>query len=129
MGEVMAWYLKTAKTYRVKWKGDLIRLFRALKKDEEVQEEDLPPDFTKIPATPSYAVIESYKYHQLLAFRVPVPSGFISTLRTSHQLLPSRKTTAKQRGNYSSRHYALWGDYSSHPYMSSEYVQDGDLAQ
>ena len=85
MIEVMGWYLKSAKTYRVKWKGDVIRLFRATKKDEkskvaenivtkwekdeEVQEEDLFKDFTKVMATPSYAIIESSKYHQLLVFR------------------------------------------------------------
>ena len=49
---------------------------------------------------------------------------FITTLRTSHSILPKRNAKSVQRGTHHTRHNALWGDYALTPYMS----KDGDAS-
>ena len=71
---------------------------------------------------------EKNKQPHILAFRVPIPLGFIQQLWSSHSLLPTRETKSQQRGTNTSRHYALWADYSVTPYMSNEFLKDGTAA-
>ena len=65
----------------------------------------------------------------ILAIRIDLPSTLIDTLRSTDSLLPRRGGRSTKRGQYSTRHYALWCDYSRNPYMSKELLDDGDQAQ
>ena len=65
----------------------------------------------------------------ILAIRIDLPSTLIDTLRSTHSLLPRRGGGSTKRGQYSTRHYALWCDYSRNPFMSKELLDDGDQAQ
>ena len=132
----------------VKWSGSFMTLLKTRGQDkkvvpqslqqkwkqkEEILETDLPTDFTTIKTTSShpYMVIQSTEKNKqpcILAFRVPIPSGFIQQLRNSHSLVPTRETKSKQQGTHTSRHYALWADYSVTPYMSNEFLKDGTSA-
>ena len=99
------------------------------KQKEEILETDLPTDFTMIKTTSTYPYLgiqstEKNKQPCIFAFRVPMTLGFIPQLRNSHSLLPTRETKYKERGTHTSRHYAVWADYSVTPYMSNEFLED-----
>ena len=92
--------MATKKTYRVKWSGSFIELMKSKKEGKNVIPEVLlkkwktldelldshpPNDFTCIYSIPScpYATIHSNEKTNpaiLLAFRIPVPTTFISQL-------------------------------------------------
>ena len=62
----------------------------------------------------------------LLAFRIQVPAEFMNTLNHSNADLPHGASSPGRRGQHVSRHYALWADFSRHPYMSGELLRDGE---
>ena len=65
----------------------------------------------------------------MLAFRVPIPMEFITTLRTLHLILPKRNAKSVQRGTHNTPHYALWGDCDAlTPYVSQEFIKDGNTS-
>ena len=96
----MAWYTATKYTAIVKWSGSFMTLLKTRGQDkkvvlqslqhkwkqkEEILETDPSTDFTTIKATSShpYIVIQSTEKNKqpcILAFRVPIPSGFIQQL-------------------------------------------------
>ena len=96
----VAWCMATKKTYSVKWSGSFIELTKSMKVDkmvilevllkkwesqDELLESHLPNDFTRVHSIPScpHTTIHStdtYNPSILLAFRIPVPTTFISQL-------------------------------------------------
>ena len=145
--EYMNWKYYARKAYRNKWVGHFKQLLemdkeeqkqaippivqRKWKQNEEVYESDLPSDFQKILSLSSQIVIETSRQPMtILAFRIPVPTKFIVTLRQTDGILPKRPPVLSNHGDYTRRHYALWADDpSKHPHMSKDFLEDGKAAQ
>ena len=65
----------------------------------------------------------------ILGLRIHVLKHLISRLRVSSSLIPPKPAEKKNRGEYESRHYVCWADYSKHPYMSKELLDDGTVGE
>ena len=65
----------------------------------------------------------------IFAIRSDVPSTLIDTLRCTNSLLPRGGGRSTKRGQYSTRHSALWCDYSRTPYISTELLDNGNQVQ
>lgn len=153
----MEWYYISRRVHKVDWNGTIEQLVNMTKRDQQtvipenirtkwnaatdrealVTESDLPKDFHTISrefmdrsnTTLLPMIIRTIKApNTLVAFRIPIPQHLIDVLKQSDSLLPIHKATGNQRGNHRIRHYALWSVYSKHPYMSSEFLQDGNAA-
>ena len=74
-------------------------------------------------------VIIKDAHNVILAIRITLPVEFLNTLCSTNELLPTKGSTSGQRGTYSTRHYALWADRGTCPYMSSEFRDDGLYAR
>ena len=101
---------------------------RELWKANQDVEENMLPSFKTIDTSYSEVAIRDLD-GVLLALRVDLPDAYIDILNSSHLILPVRPPKVGKRGEYTTRHYALWADYSHHPYMSSEYIEDGQAGR
>ena len=102
------------------------RVERKLAKKEFVPDIWLPR-FVKVRKEHSCVAVKD-KNGVLLAFRIQVPAEFMNALNRSNADLPHGASSPGRRGEHVSRHYALWADFSRHPYMSVELLRDGEKA-
>ena len=102
------------------------RVERKLAKNEFIPDIWLPR-FVKVQKEHSCVAVKD-KNGVLLAFRLQVPAEFMNTLNHSNADLPHGASSPGRRGKQVSRHYALWADFSRHPYMSGELLRDGEKA-
>ena len=66
----------------------------------------------------------------LMAIRIPVPTQFIATLKTTNSLLPPTETQSfNERRGQTIRHYGLWAAYSNHAYKSPKFVDDREAGR
>ena len=79
-----------------------------------------------------FMVIKSGKDHhaivdecgEILGYRYQIKPGLLATLAETTSNLPPTSVAAGVRGGYSTRHYAVWCDYSLLPRESAEYKRD-----
>ena len=102
------------------------RVERKLAKKEFVPDIWLPR-FVKVRKEHSCVAVKD-KNGVLLAFRIQVPAEFMNALNRSNADLPHGASSPGRRGEHVSHHYALWADFSRHPYMSVELLRDGEKA-
>ena len=62
----------------------------------------------------------------ILALRIAVPDFYIQMLEDTDGSLPARPPKPSERGAHIKRHYTLWADYADHPYMSANFLEDGE---
>src|SRR6266436_6181927 len=80
----------------------------------------------------TFMVIKFYEgYHaiidergEILGYRCRIEPDLLKKLEETTSNLPHTKGNAGIRGNYPTRHYAVWRDYSKEPYESSEYRKE-----
>ena len=104
-----------------------IRIQKRWEKKQFVFDHSLPI-FNFIPVQHSKVVVKDQN-GVILAFQIEVPPTLMNILQATDRILPQQVGTSTKRGEYSTRHYALWSDYSRNPYMSKELLDDGKHAQ
>jgi hypothetical protein len=89
-------------------------------------------DAAKIGDPDTFMVIASGEEHHaivdergvILGYRYRIPEDLITTLTESSLKLPPTGMDAGVRGQYPTRHYAVWREYALEPFFSSEYQKD-----
>jgi hypothetical protein len=77
----------------------------------------------------TFTVIKSYENHhaiideqrEILGYRYRIKPELLKTLEETTAALPHTEVNAGNRGNYPTRHYTVWRDYSKEPFESAEY--------
>jgi hypothetical protein len=80
----------------------------------------------------TFTVINSHENHhaiidergEILGYRYRIKQEHLQTLEETTAALPPAKVNAGNRGDYPTRHYSVWRDYSAIPYASAEYRKD-----
>ena len=80
----------------------------------------------------TFTVIKSHENHhaiidergEILGYRYRIKPQLLETLAETTSNLPHTGINAGNRGNYPTRHYAVWRDYSKKPFESSEYRKE-----
>jgi len=80
----------------------------------------------------TFTVIKSHENHhaiidqhgEILGYRFRIKPELLKTLDETTAALPSAKVNARNRGDYPTRHYSVWRDYSKTPYESAEYQKE-----
>jgi hypothetical protein len=77
----------------------------------------------------TFMVIKSHENHHAiidncgvtLGYRYHIKPELLKTLEETTADLPHMGVNAGKRGNYPTRHYTVWRDYSKEPYESADY--------
>ena len=77
----------------------------------------------------TFTIIKSYENHhtiidehgEILGYRYQIKPDLLEKLAKTTGDLPHKGVNAGIRGNYPTRHYAVWHDYTKVPYVTSEY--------
>ena len=64
----------------------------------------------------------------IVALGIAVPEFYIQVLEDTDGCLPTRPPKSFERIAHIKRHDALWADYADHPYMSVQFLEDGEAA-
>ena len=80
----------------------------------------------------TFTVIKSDEKHHaiidergvILGYRYHVKPELLETLKETTADLPHTGVNAGKRGNYPTRHYTVWRDYSKEPYESADYRKE-----
>ncbi len=80
----------------------------------------------------TFTVIKSHENHhaiidergEILGYRFRIKPELLRTLEESTADLPYMGVNAGNRGNYPTRHYTVWRDYSKEPYESADYRKE-----
>jgi hypothetical protein len=80
----------------------------------------------------TFTVIKSHENHHaiidergvILGYRYRIHPEQLKTLEETTADLPHTGVNARNRGNYPTRHYTIWRDYSKVPFESAEYRKD-----
>jgi hypothetical protein len=80
----------------------------------------------------TFTVIKSYENHhaiidergEILGYRYRIKPDLLEKLAETTGDLPHKGVNAGIRGNYPTRHYAVWRDYAKVPYVTSEYRKE-----
>ncbi len=80
----------------------------------------------------TFKVIKSHENHhaiidqhgEILGYRFRIKPELLKTLDETTAALPPAKVNARNRGDYPTRHYSVWRDYSKTPYESAEYRKE-----
>jgi hypothetical protein len=80
----------------------------------------------------TFTVIKSHKNHhaiidqhgEILGYRFRIKHELLNTLDETTAALPPARVNARNRGDYPTRHYSVWRDYSTIPFESAEYRKD-----
>ncbi|KAF8444359.1 hypothetical protein BGX38DRAFT_1197216 [Terfezia claveryi] len=95
---------------------------------EKVEEGELPK-FEVVKSCPQPLIIKDKGSSNILAIRLRIPANLVQVLKEITNKLPKHRAKNHQRGEYTVRHYALWADYSKHPYMSKDYLHDNEAGK
>ena len=74
-----------------------------------------------------HAIVD--RHGNILGYRYPIPEQFLKSLPASTSALPCISTKAGVRGQYPTRHYAVWKEYTNQPTLSHEYTNDLPASQ
>jgi hypothetical protein len=77
----------------------------------------------------TFTVINSYDNHhaiidecrEILGYQYRIKLEHLQILEETTAALPSTKVNAGNQGDYPTRHYSVWRDYSPIPYESTDY--------
>jgi hypothetical protein len=80
----------------------------------------------------TFTVIKSHENHhaiidergEILGYRYRIKPELLRTLEETTADLPHTGVNAGKRGNYPTRHYTVWRDYSKDPYESADYRRE-----
>ena len=80
----------------------------------------------------TFTVIKSHENHhmiidqhgEILGYRYRIKRDLLKRVEETTAALPPAKVNARNRGDYPTRHYSVWRDYSKTPYESAEYRKD-----
>ena len=80
----------------------------------------------------TFTVIKSHENHhaiidqhgEILGYRFRIKPELVNTLDETTAALPPARVNACNRGDYPTRHYSVWRDYSPIPFESAEYRKD-----
>jgi|HubBroStandDraft_2_1064218.scaffolds.fasta_scaffold69967_2 hypothetical protein len=80
----------------------------------------------------TFTVIKSHEKHHaiidergvILGYRYRIKPELLKTLEETTADLPHTGVNAGKRGNYPTRHYTVWRDYSKEPYESADYRKE-----
>jgi hypothetical protein len=80
----------------------------------------------------TFMVIRSHEKHhaiidtegEILGYRYRIKPDLLKTLEETTEALPAAKVNARNRGDYPTRHYTVWRDYSAIPFESAEYRKE-----
>lgn len=113
---------------KVTWSGCLDTLMEASKRDkEEIISSYDGRELTKVAWSGKATTIKDSQ-GAIVALRIAVPEFYIQVLEDTDGSLPARPPKSSERGAHIKRHYALWADYADHPYMSAQFLEDGEAA-
>ena len=113
---------------KVTWSGCLDTLMEATKRDkEEIISSYNGRELTKVAWSGKATTIKDSQ-RAIVALRTAVPEFYIQVREDTDGSLPARPPTSCERRAHIKRHYALWADYSDHPYMSTHFLEDGEAA-
>ncbi|KAF8441125.1 hypothetical protein BGX38DRAFT_1204929 [Terfezia claveryi] len=98
------------------------------KQRHPITNEDLK-DFTCHPSSVHPLILAGRKDKKILAFRICIPTTFLTILKETNHLLPAYAEASGCRGEYKTRNYCLWAKCVDHPYISANLLEDGEGAK
>ena len=119
---------KARRSTKVTWSGCLDTLMEASKRDkEEIISSYNGRELTKVAWSGTATTIKDSQ-GAIVALQIAVPEFYIQVLADTDGSLPARPPKSSERGTHIKSHYALWADYADHPYMSAQFLEDGEAA-